>query len=78
MLRLFLQIELAKMNLQRIPLGWALDENCNPTTDPAVALKVNKLLPLGGDNSHKGTCLALMVEILSGLLAGKFAINAAR
>ena len=41
-----------------IPLGWALDEHGQPTTDPEAALK-GTLLPSGG---AKGAALALMVE----------------
>jgi ureidoglycolate dehydrogenase (NAD+) len=47
-----------------IPPGWGVDERGAPTTDPAV---VRAGVPLGG---YKGYALALMVEILSGVLAG--------
>lgn len=57
---------------QKIPIGWALDKHGKPTTDPAVAVKARRLSPLGGTASHKGTGLAIMVEILSGLLASIF------
>lgn len=49
---------------QPIPEGWALDARGAPTTDPKAA---SVLLPLGGP---KGAGLALMFEILAGLLAG--------
>lgn len=51
---------------QDIPLGWALDEEGNPTTDPAAGRR-GSLIPIGGP---KGSGLAIMVEILSGLLSG--------
>jgi LDH2 family malate/lactate/ureidoglycolate dehydrogenase len=51
---------------ESIPLGWALDENGNPTTDPAAALK-GTLAPIGGP---KGSGLAMMVDILAGMLSG--------
>ncbi len=47
-----------------IPEGWAVDEHGASTTDPAAA---QAMVPLGG---YKGYGLAMMVEILSGLLAG--------
>ena len=47
-----------------IPEGWAVDAEGVPTTDPAKAVSV---VPLGG---YKGYGLALMVEVLSGLLSG--------
>ena len=49
-----------------IPMGWALDENGQPTTDPAAALR-GVVLPLGG---AKGSGLALMVDALAGVVSG--------
>lgn len=51
---------------QEIPLGWALDEEGAPTTDPAAGRR-GSLLPIGGP---KGSGMAVMVEILSGVLSG--------
>jgi len=56
-----------------IPPGWALDERGVPTTDPDVAMKHRLVTPLGGTRelgSHKGYGLGVMVDILSGVLAG--------
>ncbi len=50
-----------------IPLGWAVDEDGNPTTDPQAALN-GALLPAGGP---KGSGLAIMVDLLTGALAGE-------
>jgi len=49
-----------------IPEGWAIGPNGAPTTDPTVALS-GALLPFGG---HKGSSIALMIELLSGALVG--------
>ena len=49
-----------------IPEGWAVDAGGQPTTDPEAAIE-GSLLPLGG---HKGFALALLVEVLSGVLSG--------
>jgi LDH2 family malate/lactate/ureidoglycolate dehydrogenase len=49
-----------------IPEGWATDAQGVPTTDAAAALK-GFLLPVGG---HKGYGLAVMVDLLAGLLSG--------
>lgn len=49
-----------------IPDTWALNADGRPTTDPRLALD-GALQPLGG---AKGTCLALMVEILAAGLTG--------
>jgi len=56
-----------------IPSGWALDDDGQPTTDPDVAMKHRLQTPLGGTRelgSHKGYGLAVMIDILSGILPG--------
>jgi LDH2 family malate/lactate/ureidoglycolate dehydrogenase len=58
-------IAAAKKN-ESVPLGWALDPNGNPTTDAQQAL-LGTVLTMAG---HKGYALALMVELLSGVLSG--------
>ncbi len=60
------KIRLAQRMKEAIPLGWALDETGRPTTDPNAALK-GTLLPIGGP---KGYGLALMIDVLAGLLSG--------
>jgi len=54
----------AKREGKSIPLGWAIDKDGNPTTDPAEAL-VGAILPLGG---HKGSGMSMMVDVLCGIL----------
>jgi (2R)-3-sulfolactate dehydrogenase (NADP+) len=49
-----------------IPLGWALDRDGNPTTDPKLGLE-GVMLPTGG---VKGAMLALVVELLCCALTG--------
>jgi (2R)-3-sulfolactate dehydrogenase (NADP+) len=49
-----------------IPLGWAVDKDGNPTTDPKAAL-TGSLMAIGG---AKGAALALMVEVLCVALTG--------
>lgn len=56
----------AKEKGEKIPFGWAVDKDGNPTDDPAAGL-AGAFLPLAG---HKGYCLALMEEVLTGPLAG--------
>jgi uncharacterized oxidoreductase len=53
------------------PEGWLIDHRGRPTTDPNVLYGEPRgaLLPLGGSSGHKGYGLALVVEILSGILA---------
>lgn len=56
-----------------MPEGWAIDAAGNPTTDAGAIWRDPKgaLLPLGSDIAgHKGYGLGLMVEALTGGLAG--------
>lgn len=61
------------MEGKRFPGKWAIDARGEPTDDPH-ALTANPpgaLLPVGGlDHGHKGYALALLVEALTGGLAG--------
>ncbi|MBX6426522.1 MAG: Ldh family oxidoreductase [Variibacter sp.] len=51
---------------ESMPLGWAAGPDGKPTTDPRAGL-AGFLLPIGG---HKGYGLAVMVDLLAGLLSG--------
>jgi len=67
------KLELAVRLGKSIPTGWALNEKAEPTTDPKVAQRARRLLPLGGSResgSHKGYGLGILVEILCGVLTG--------
>lgn len=61
------KIALAAKKGERIPIDWALDASGNPTVDPAAVMSGGTLLPLG---RYKGYGLALMVDVLSGILSG--------
>ncbi len=50
---------------ESIPLGWALDAHGSPTTDAAAAL-AGSMAPAAG---HKGSALALLVDVMSGGVA---------
>lgn len=56
----------ARRSGAKLPEGWALDLAGNPTTDAAEALN-GTLLTMAG---AKGYALALLVEVLSGVLSG--------
>ncbi|MFO1283339.1 MAG: Ldh family oxidoreductase [Burkholderiales bacterium] len=51
---------------REIPLGWALDREGRPTTDPKAGLE-GSMLPSGG---NKGAMLAMVVELLVTALTG--------
>lgn len=61
----FGKVMLAKEKGQSIPLDWALDENGVPTDNPN---NVKSLQPMAG---AKGYGLAILVDVLAGLLAGE-------
>lgn len=55
---------------ESIPLGWALDKDGQPTTDPKAGLE-GSMLPFGsGGGGVKGAMLALMVELMVTSLTG--------
>jgi len=64
------KIKLAEARGQKIPEGWILDKDGQPTTDPKDYARGGILLPLGGAEGHKGYGLSAIVEILSGILPG--------
>lgn len=60
------EIDLHRRAGKPIPLGWGIDTNGQPTTDPLTALN-GAMLTFGG---HKGSALAAMVELIAGPLIG--------
>ena len=60
-----------------IPVGWAIDKEGKPLTDPAKRVRgEGGLLPLGGTpklGSYKGFGLGVLVDILCGVLSGSSA-----
>lgn len=60
------KITMAKAAGEKIPLGWAVDENGAPTDDPEAALR-GALVSAGG---YKGWGLGLMVEMFAAGLTG--------
>jgi uncharacterized oxidoreductase len=64
-------VRLARLRGERIPLGWIIDKEGRPSTDPADLHGpkgvIGALLPFGG---HKGSGLGIVIEILGGALAG--------
>ena len=60
------KITMAAAAGEPIPLGWAVDANGEPTTDPKAALQ-GSMLSAGG---YKGYGFGLMAELLAGVLTG--------
>src|SRR6266567_2675056 len=64
------KISVAVARGEPIPIGWIVDRDGKPTTDPNQLRQGGALLPLGGSEGYKGSGLAVIVEILCGLLTG--------
>ena len=60
------KITMAKAAGEKIPLGWAVDADGKPTTDPEAALK-GALVSAGG---YKGWGFGLMAEVLAAGMTG--------
>ena len=60
------KIYLARQKGLPIPEGWAIDAAGAPTTNPAEAIE-GIILPMAG---HKGYAIAVMMDMLSGVLTG--------
>ena len=60
-----------KLAGQVLPEGWALDKNGKPTIDPDEAMQ-GLVLPMAG---FKGYGIAMMIDILSGVLSGAAYLN---
>jgi LDH2 family malate/lactate/ureidoglycolate dehydrogenase len=58
------KVRLEAVKGSKVPLGWILDKNGRPTDNPKDFFPDGTLLPLG----HKGYGLAVMIEVLSGIL----------
>src|SRR5580693_2554225 len=67
------KIEIARRRGEPIPIGWGIDREGRNTTNPDGPVNGGCLLPLGSDRErggHKGYGLAVMVDVLCGVLSG--------
>jgi uncharacterized oxidoreductase len=64
------KLNLARAQGKPIPLGWLLDREGKPTTDPNAQREGGVMLPLGGPEGHKGYGLSFAVETLASVLPG--------
>lgn len=66
------KVRVKKIAGEKVPLGWILDPEGNPSTDPNVLYgnPPGTILPMGGDQAYKGFGLAFMIEMLCGGLSG--------
>jgi uncharacterized oxidoreductase len=64
------KLVVAQARREPIPLGWILDRDGRPTTDPGAYGTGGVILPLGGAQGYKGSALSFMVETLAAVLPG--------
>ncbi len=58
---------------EKVPYGYVQDKDGNPSDDPDILQKGGSMLTLGSDyehGSHKGYCMASVVDIFSAVLSG--------
>jgi uncharacterized oxidoreductase len=74
------KIRLAHHRGDKVPEGWIIDSQGNPTTDPGDQLgdPPGAILPLGGAVGYKGYGLGMLVELMGGLLSGEGCANGER
>lgn len=60
-------VQIAAREGRALPPGTGVDRDGRPTTDPKAVLDGGALLPFGG---HKGSSIAMMMEIMGAALAG--------
>src|SRR5215212_6111518 len=64
------KLDVARAQGKPVPLGWLLDKDGRPSTDPEAQKKGGVMLPLGGPEGHKGYGLSFAVETLAAILPG--------
>lgn len=62
-----MDVRMAAAEGHELPIAAGLGPDGKPTTDPSAILETRSLLPFG---AHKGSAIAMMVEILGAALAG--------
>ena len=61
------EVQVAKREGHKVPLGTGLTKDGKETTDPGEIADGGVLLPFGG---YKGSAIAMMVELMAGALVG--------
>jgi L-2-hydroxycarboxylate dehydrogenase (NAD+) len=67
------KLAVAEKKGEKVPYGFVQDKDGNPSNDPAILKSGGSMLTLGGDyehGSHKGYCLAAIVDIFSAVFSG--------
>lgn len=65
------KITLARARGEKLPPGYIIDKDGNPSIDPLDYFQGGAGLPLGGPVGYKGTGLAMVVDIIAGILSNR-------
>lgn len=67
------KIRLYRDEGRKVPEGWIVDAEGNPTTDPAAFYgpPMGAIRPFGGESGYRGYALSLLVELMGSTLAGQ-------
>ena len=64
------KMRVASARGEKVGMGWVVDAQGRPSDDPKeYTSKGGALVPFGGDVGHKGSALAIAIDILSGALS---------
>ncbi len=67
------KLAISEKKNEKVSFGFVQDKDGNQSDDPGILAKGGSMVTLGGDyehGSHKGYCLASIVDILSAVLSG--------
>jgi uncharacterized oxidoreductase len=66
------KLRVASNKGERVPEGWIIDAQGNPTSDPKTFYQnpPGTILPLGGNQAYKGFGIGLLLDMLVGGLSG--------
>jgi LDH2 family malate/lactate/ureidoglycolate dehydrogenase len=67
------KLAVAEKKGEKVPFGFVQDKAGHPTDDPSILKRGGSMLTLGSDRihgSHKGYCLAAIVDIFSAVFSG--------
>jgi len=65
------KIAVARAKGEKLPPGYIIDKDGNPSTDPEDYYRGGAGLPMGGPVGYKGFGLAMVVDITAGILSGR-------
>ncbi|MFQ5995223.1 MAG: Ldh family oxidoreductase [Acidiferrobacterales bacterium] len=64
------KVRLAKVKQERVPCGWVFDAEGGWSDDPNELYGNGSLVPLGGNQGHKGYSLSVAMDLVGGVLSG--------